>query len=339
VLRRLTAGKLLLALAALLAATAAVLLLVRDDDFYLYLPDEPHLVEPLVTVEGGKPVDDEGGLYFVDVIVRQPSLIERLLPNVFYDGVSVVPAHALNPTGLSEQARRESSLRVMTRSQQIAAAVALTAAGEDVQASEDGAFVSQVFPETPAAEVLRPADVIVGVDGEPVDTLDRLAGLLAPRKPGDFVSLKIRRGDQTMSIRLRLVEISRRPGQGSIGVLVEQSVRVRLPVDVEIDAGRVGGPSAGLAFALGVLEELGRDVDRGRKIAITGALAPDGTVQAVGGIKQKTIGAREGGAEIFVVPAGDNAAEARRYADGMRILPVETFQQALRALATTAGNG
>ena len=119
-----------------------------------------------------------------------------------------------------------------------------------------------------------------------------------------------------------------------LGVIVSQAADIRLPVDVEIDTGGVGGPSAGLAFALDLLEELGRDVDGGRKIAVTGTLELDGSVGAVGGIKQKTIGVERADIDLFVVPAGENAAEARRHADGIRIVPVTTFQQALRTLAT-----
>ena len=96
----------------------------------------------------------------------------------------------------------------------------------------------------------------------------------------------------------------------------------------------MGGPSAGLAFALDVLEELGRNVDGGHRIAATGEIFLNGSVGPIGGIKQKTIGARHAGVDAFLVPAGDNAREARKYAHGLRIIPVKSFQQALRALAT-----
>ena len=104
------------------------------------------------------------------------------------------------------------------------------------------------------------------------------------------------------------------------------------PVDVEIDLGQVGGPSAGLAFALQIMEELGEDVD-GYRLAASGEIFLDGSVSRVGGIKQKTIGARRSGMDLFLVP-GDNASEARRYAKGLRVVPVDSFQQALRVLAT-----
>ena len=105
---------------------------------------------------------------------------------------------------------------------------------------------------------------------------------------------------------------------------------------VSIDADGVGGPSAGLAFALGVLEKLGRNVDRGHKIAATGEIFLNGAVGPIGGIKQKTIGAREAGVDAFLVPAGENARDARKYAHGLRIIPVKSFQQALRALGNVA---
>lgn len=338
--RAVTPGKLLAAFLAVLAATAAVLLLVPAQGTYLFLPDDPKAVEPLITLENGQAAESDGGaIYFVDVIVRRPSLIERLLPEVFHDGASVVPAHAINPTGLSEQERRRASLQVMTRSQGIAAAVALREAGYDVVARPLGAVVTQVLPETPAAGLLHPSDVIVAIDGRDVTTLDGLRRLLRERRPGDEVTVTVRRADSRRSFELELAPSPDDPERGVMGVLVEQSVDVRLPIDVEIDTGNVGGPSAGLALALGLLEELGRDVDRGHQVAVTGELDLDGSVGPVGGIPQKTVGARNAGVDVFLVPAGDNAEEARRYADGLRIIPVNTFQQALRALATLPRKG
>ena len=83
-----------------------------------------------------------------------------------------------------------------------------------------------------------------------------------------------------------------------------------------------------------MLEKLGHNVDRGNKIAATGEIYLNGAVGPIGGIKQKTFGAREAGVDAFLVPAGQNATDAKRYADGLRIIPVKSFQQALRALAT-----
>ena len=116
-----------------------------------------------------------------------------------------------------------------------------------------------------------------------------------------------------------------------MGIIVADAATFDLPVDVSIDAGSIGGPSAGLAFALGIVDELGDDIDHGRTVVVTGELALDGTVLPIGGIKQKTIGAKEAGADIFIVPDA-NAEEARKYADGLEIVAVSTFDEALAAL-------
>ena len=125
------------------------------------------------------------------------------------------------------------------------------------------------------------------------------------------------------------------PSKAIIGILVDQDARIELPFDVDIDLGRVGGPSAGLPFALEIARQLGRDVTGGCRIAATGALALDGTVIPIGGIKQKTIGARRADVDYFLVPEGENAEDAGENAGDLEILPVESFQQALRLLTTT----
>jgi PDZ domain-containing protein len=334
--RFLTPGKVLFALAAVIAAAVVLVLTVPDKDVYIFLPDEPHSVEPLISVANGKNPDDKGGLYFVDVIVKQPSLAERWFPGLFHDGATLVPANAVNPTGLSERDRRRASLQMMSRSQRLAAAVALRAAGYRVRVSQQGAFVVEVLPGTAAARDLHPSDVIVEIDGDHVGTLAKLREILATKKPGDRISLVVRRDGKPLEVDLTLGADPSDPKRAVMGVLVEQAANIRLPVKVQIDTGNVGGPSAGLAMALGLLEKLGRDVDHGRRVAATGEIELDGSVGPVGGIKQKTIGARDAGIQVFLVPAGDNAKEASRYAGGMRVVPVRSFQQALQALATTS---
>ena len=121
-----------------------------------------------------------------------------------------------------------------------------------------------------------------------------------------------------------------------IGFQPQPALNVHVPFQIKFDLGDVGGPSAGLAFALQILEERGRDVDHGYKVAATGVIAPDGSIGPIGGVKQKVIGARQAHVDVFLLPAGDNYREARKYAHGLRIVPVKTFQQALRALATLA---
>jgi PDZ domain-containing protein len=191
-----------------------------------------------------------------------------------------------------------------------------------------------VETDVPAAAYLKAGDVIVRARGRNVRTPRDLRGAFTDLVPGNSIALRVRRGGKTRSITVPTVPSQDDPKRAMIGILVAQEADIKLPIDVQIDLGRVGGPSAGLPFALDVLQELGRDVDRGRRVVATGEIALDGTVGPIGGVKQKVFGARKAGADVFLVPAGDNAAEARRYAGNLRIIPVESFQQALSALRT-----
>src|SRR4051794_7809537 len=155
--RFLTPFRLALAGVVLLAAAAFVLWLVPSDS-YIFLPDRAHPVDPLVHVQGGKNPKG-GGIYFVDIFVRKASLIERLWPGL-HEGAEIVPRSALLAPGVSEKQRETAALSEMTRSQDIAAAVALRAAGYRVRANPTGALVEQVARDAPAAGKLLPTDVI-----------------------------------------------------------------------------------------------------------------------------------------------------------------------------------
>ena len=158
-------------------------------------------------------------------------------------------------------------------------------------------------------------------------------------KPGDRVPFGLRAGKGLVTKLVGTTHCTGGPPdcdprRAIVGILVKTATQIDLPFPVEIDTGQIGGPSAGLAFALDVVEELGHDLTRGYKVAATGELDVDGSVGPIGGIKQKTIGVRRAGVDVFLVPAGDNAKEARKHAGPVKVIPVESFQQALRALAT-----
>jgi PDZ domain-containing protein len=331
--RLISSGRLAAAGLALLAVFAFVLWVVPAGS-YLILPDRAKPLEERVEVPGEGPGDDDGGIYYVDVIVRKASLLEEHIARFRPEGADLVPEHAIVPPGTNFSDRRRQNLRQMDRSQEIAAAVALRELGYDVEADPAGALVVAVASDAPAAGKLEPTDVIVGVDGKPARTPDDLRRLIATHEIGESVELRVRAGGATRTVEVGTVESPIEKGRPIIGVQVEQSAEIELPLEVEIDLGSVGGPSAGLAFALDIVDELRPDVDRGYEIAATGEIELDGGVAAIGGVKQKTIGARRAGVDVFLVPAGDNAEEARRHAAGLRIIAVDNFQQALRSLRT-----
>lgn len=330
--RLLTPWRILGGIVLLLALTVLILFSIPSND-YLLLPDIAHPVAPLVRVQGGRPSTGPGGIYFVDVIERRASEFERLFPWI-HSNATLVPARLLFPPGTSGAAARAEDLREMQVSQQVAAAVALRRLGYHVVVKPDGVIVDAVDLGTDAYHKLKPADVIVGIDGKPTPTVTSLRRVLDGVTPGDTAQVRIRRGSETVTEPVRTVDDPQQPGHALIGFEPAQAAHIKLPIRVSIDAGDVGGPSAGLAFALEVMQQLGRNVDRGNRIAATGEMELNGAVAPIGGVKQKIFDARKANVDAFLVPAGDNARTAKRYAGPLRIIPVRTFGQALQALAT-----
>jgi Lon-like protease len=301
---------------------------------FIFLPDRAHPVSALVSVPRDRlKSSGSGGIYFVDVIVRKATMFERLFPGV-HDGATLYPDTSILPCGTSAAQQQQADREEMTRSQQIAAAVALQALGYHVRSSSSGVLIDAVSCKSPALGKVQATDTLVGIDGKPVRTNRELFAAMQKHRPGDVVRLAVRDANGQRTVKVKTIADPRNKQRALIGISIEQAYRTKLPFPIKIDAHGVGGPSAGLAFALDLMEKLGRNVDRGYRIAATGQLDPDGTVEPIGGVKQKTIGARRAHVDVFLVPAGENAREARRYAHGLRIIPVESFRQALRALAT-----
>ena len=312
---------------------AVVVLLTSSSNEYLLVPDEAHPLAGIVDVPGAKPPDAKGGIYYVDVFERKASLLERLFPSLRKDS-TLVQHDELTPPGVSDRQRLQADQLDMKLSQQVATAVAFRALGYGVSIRESGVRVALVYGQTHAAGTLRPGDVIVAADHKRVRSTVDLHEIIARHRVGDLVTITFVRNGMTRTVKIKTSADPFDDTRPIIGFQPQPALKLHVPFQIKFDLGDVGGPSAGLAFALQILEERGRDVDHGYKVAATGVIAPDGSVGPIGGVKQKTIGARETHVDVFLVPAGDNYQEARRYAHGLRLIPVKTFQQALRALAT-----
>ena len=332
-LRRLSPVQVALGLLLALVVAVAVLWYLPASGYYIFLPDKAHPLSPIIEIAGAKKHPDTGGVYFVDVSVRKARLLERLFPGL-HDGASLKKVSNVLG-GLSEAVERRAEVHAMSISQQVAAAVAFKTLGYRVPARATGALILGVDGSAPVDRVLKPGDVVVGLDGKRVRTVDDLRRLLGATLLGDSPNPLPEKRQNPNSVGPHDPG-SACQGPGTSGVNPDQAVSIKLPLRVRVDIGGVGGSSAGLAFALELLQKLGRDVERGHKIAATGALGLDGSIGEIGGVKQKTFGARQAKADVFLVPAGDNAREARRYASGLRIIPVKSFPQALRGAGNAA---
>ena len=202
--------------------------------------------------------------------------------------------------------------------------------------------------------MLQAGDVIVAVNGTPVHLDSDIGTILAAFEPGDEVTLTVERpvpdsagidGTQEYeSLTLPVTLAAREDGSALIGISpgTRDDVEFDFPVDVDIDSGSVGGPSAGLAFTLGIIDKLTPgDLTGGENIATTGTIRLDGTVGPVGGVKQKTVTVERSGATLFLVPVEEfeTAVAAAGDDSDLEIVAVEDVDDALVALAERGGNG
>jgi PDZ domain-containing protein len=323
----------------LLVATA-VILITRGSDQYIETPDNPHPLVNLVQIPDANPKTDNGGIYYVDVLLRRATLLESLVSLVRPEGSDLIDRSQILDPGITDQERIKLDRASMKQSQEVASVVAMRQLGYRVPIRAGGVRVVAVTSGSHATGLVKPGDVIISANGKPVHTRIDLTRVAARLRPGDTVKIVVRRGGKKLTFSIRTIADSQNPKRAIIGVLPIQALNVQLPFPIKFNLRRVGGPSAGLAFALELLEKKGRDVDHGYKVAATGEIQLDGSVTGIGGIKQKTIGVRKSNIDVFLVPVdGDNARDAKRYAHGLRIIPVKSFQQALQALATLPPKG
>jgi len=330
--RHITPWRVVGAVVLLLLVTILILIRVPSGK-YILLPDIAHPVAPLVKVEGARTPSGAGSIYFLDVLERQASELERLFPWIHPDGTLVPAGDILPPCSTAAQAE-QAQLQEMSFSQHVAATVALRKLGYHVGVTPTGVVVSQLIGGTNAPCNLQPMDIVTAVNGKPTLTTSALESALSRVKPGDVVKLRITRGGKLFTVRVRTVCCNDH-GQALVGFVPEQAARFKLPVRVSIDAGNVGGPSAGLAFTLEVMQKLGRNVTHGHRVAATGEIELNGDVLPIGGVRQKVVDAHKANVEVLLVPAGQNARDARRFAPkDLKVIPVRSFDQALHALAT-----
>ena len=246
---------------------------------------------------------------------------------------AVVPEEELFGTGQTQQQVTRQDTQQMVSSQQLAEAAALCQLRIPYTVIDT---VDIVYPRMPATGVLHQGDIITAVDGKPVTCRAGAGALIRARKPGAPVLLTINRHGTTRQVRLKTAAARGKPVVG-VGVFENY----RFPFQVKINVGAIGGPSAGLIFALGIVDKLTPGgLTGGRFIAGTGEIAANGAVGPIGGIQQKLAGARAAGATVFLTPAANCPDTAGAVPQGLRLIKVYTLAGAVRDLRTlAAGRG
>ena len=280
----------------------------------------------------GIPVTPVNGRYLLtSVRLSQPNALRVLVAKLRPDR-EVLPLSAVVPRGVDPGGYAERQRDVFRESQLLAAVAAARAQGLPVSVTGTGVRVADVLRGSPAADALRVGDVIVSVDGEPVTDAPRLAQLVSSRPAGTRFRLTVERGAERFQREVTTRRLPQLSGGVGLGLAIDtRGLDVDLPFRVSFAERNVGGPSAGLAYALAIADMIsGRDYAQGREIATTGTIDADGDVGPVGGVEQKAVAAESAGAELFLVP--EDEVEAAREAEAP-VHGVGTLREALEVLS------
>jgi len=239
---------------------------------------------------------------------------------------AVVPSSEIFSSGQTQQQVVQQDTQQMLGSQQDATAAALCYLNISYQTVDS---VAATVKGTPAYGRVQSGDVITAVDGQQVSCHHDVVTMIRDRKPGAPVTLTVDRKGVTKTITLVTKDVS---GQAVVGIQLA-SPKYVFPFTVKINLADIGGPSAGMMFALGIIDKLSpSSLTDGRFIAGTGEISPAGAVQPIGGIQQKMAGARAAGATVFLTPAANCADTVGAVPAGLRLVKVSSLAGAVTDL-------
>jgi Lon-like protease len=294
---------------------------------------------PLISVSGAETYPTAGTLDLLTVQVvgtpaQRPTWFE--LAMAWFDpSRAVLPIDRIFPPGQTAEQRSEESAALMVDSQQEATAAALTELGYDV----DPRITVHALTEDSAAEgLLEPGDVLVRADDQPVTDAQSVRDIVAEGE-GAPVAFTVERDGREREVEVTPRE-SREAGETAWLVGVQLIASYDFPIDVALQLDNVGGPSAGMMFALGIIDVLTPgELNGGADVAGTGTISATGTVGPIGGIRQKLYGALDAGAEYFLAPEANCDEVVGHVPDGLQVFSVATLEDALTVLENVRDGG
>jgi len=312
--------------------------------YYTISPGGELPVQPRVKVTGARTYPPHGDVLLLFVRERARVNVWRYVQAKLDSEIDLFKEQQFTG-GLSPAEIRVQAESDMANAQLDAKKVALDAVGYKVGTAKRGVFVRQAFPRTPAWSLLRHGDVILSADGKPLVAPDDLGKAVKRHRAGEYVTLVVRRDGRDRTIRVR----TKRDPQAGVIIGVEAGPVYQFPIDVSIDTSDIGGPSAGLAMTLAVIDKLTPgNLTGGEEVAVTGTISADGHVGEIGGLAQKVVAVKSAHAKLFIVPKctdpqgkasceHDLAIVRKRLGDGTPVVPVSSVGEALRALRKIGG--
>jgi Lon-like protease len=314
-----------------------------DLNDYAISPGTAQSVQQFITVPPSKAHPVTHPVLLTDVEIARVSALDylwyRWQGDTVFDSVDSItggtPPSEQGAQGALEMSQAEASAKT----------AALRRLGYTVTATAAGAVVTGVYAGTPAYPVIGVGDVISAVDGTPTPTADALTAKLHTFHAGQTIIMTVAPvGSRTSKpVRVTLTPTRVDVGGGqyetlTLGIQVEDQVDYTYPFPVSINVTNIGGPSAGLAMTLGVMDALTNgSLTGGKTVAATGTIDAQGDVGDVGGVAQKTVAVENAGATVFLVPPQEYQAAKSKQRSGLQIYPVSTLDQALAVLAQHGG--
>ncbi|HVF73410.1 MAG TPA: PDZ domain-containing protein [Acidimicrobiales bacterium] len=307
-----------------------------DLPYYAIAPGDAREVDELIRAPEGRLYPSRGEVYLATVSLQRVKALGAV-QGWLDDEVDVVPEEQI--LGRTPPAQyRQQNLQLMDDSKETAIVVALRQLGHNVPETGKGALVVQVSDGSPASGRLAPGDAITAVDGVPTTVSQAAVDRIRSHRPGEVARIEVT--DSNGTTRIEEVTLGEREGNAFLGVVMQtKDRRFDKPFEVNIDSGRIGGPSAGLAFALGLIEQLSAgELTGGKKVAVTGTIDMNGEVGEVGGVAQKTAAVRNQGADVFLVPPGEYEVALSHAGSKLQIVKVATLEEAIQALGRLGGD-
>ncbi|MFF5993205.1 SepM family pheromone-processing serine protease [Lysinibacillus sp. KU-BSD001] len=326
-------------------------LLLYPLDVYVMKPGHAYDVSEYVMVQDGDE-DDEGTFSLMTVSMSKATPLMYVYAKL-KDYYELLPMNQVRQNEEDEEEYNIRQLKLMADSQFNALYVAFSRAGLEYEVTFQGVYVLNIITGGAADGILKPGDEIVEINGETIESQDMLVRRIEEQRDEghDEIELVINRNNELLTKVLALKEIPGSEGRVGLGIIFTESKSIKTSPNVNIDTESIGGPSAGLMFTLGILNQLlDEDLTKGYKIAGTGEMLESGIVGRIGGVEKKVVAAHKAGMEIFFAPDDQVTEEmlsrnpnylsnyeaavktAKDIGTTMKIVPVKTIEEALQYL-------
>lgn len=323
--------------AAVIAVVIAVLGFFIQLDYFLIRPSRAVDLRDLISVENA--VENDRGATYLLTVTQQRATPLTAIYGILHPHMDLNPVERVIPRDMTEEEYRELLAENMIESRHLAQVVALRRSGFDVDIKSEGVKIVGFLEDAPAEGILEEDDLILSVNGTPVFLATEVPLLVQAREVGEEVLLTVNRNSKELELLIPTGEHPDDPDMPYLGIFIQTLPwEPVIPLDINMDTGRIGGPSAGLMFVLEIMNQLSKDdITAGYNIAGTGSIDLNEKIGRIGGVPQKVITAEKADADIFFVPKG-NYEEAEKAARKIEVVPVSDLEEALQYLDSLKSN-